>query len=84
MPSASMPSASDTARDQTKSRSGHDWSAAGETWGPTAYRSLAVLAFLLAGVSALIGADLPTSATQLWDSARVALAAALAVFVLVR
>lgn len=52
--------------------------------GPFAYRCLAVLAMLLAGVSLLIGSDLPTIANQLWSSAHLALAAALLAYLLSR
>lgn len=79
-----MSNASNVAHDLTDPRSDSDRTAAGEAWGPSIYRGLAVLTLLLAGVSALIGADLVAIATQLWYFAQIALAAAVLAFLLSR
>jgi hypothetical protein len=55
-----------------------------ETWGPIAYRSLAVLALMLALTSGLLGTDLPDVSQQLWAHAHGTLAAALLTFLLAR
>ncbi len=79
-----MPTSSPAAPAPADPRPNSDRSAAGQAWGPSVYRSLAVLTLLLAGVSVLIGADMTAIATQLWHSAQITLAAAILVFLLVR